>query len=474
MKIWWIVMNNENFIKNIPPTSKLFIPKSCKNYDFLPVDYAAFDGYFGEIVADKCNRSAIHPVQLQMALFSMLGTAVGNQPHIFIKNPNKQYLKGYFLHVADTSNGLKTITSTYVSHLFKHADENMVRGNKIAGHISSGQAIVTMARDITLTEEQKELSKELSELEQIKQGLRERKVVTIVNDEISSLFRLAADNSSILSPILRQVHDGDGGTESFSVSNKMQLVTGSHISILGATTPSDLLRDLSKAEYHNGFLNRFMIYWAQATKSDYDFWGDNEAAITAKDYEHSKQIKIIIEKARDIHELRFDSEAQEYWREIAEGLEEDKIGVGDIIARRRLHVIRLSMYYAITDLEHIMNYQLNASDNWILPIKINHVKSAKAMVDYCTSSVYKLFGDSMVGTDLGNRYAEKLYQRLKVEFPNGLSQTEISQGVFQNNIETEAEANKIYKLLEQHQLVRKETKSTGGRDQTIWYAQELN
>ena len=270
------------------------------------------------------------------------------------------------------------------------------------------------------------------------------------------------------------MHDAEGGTESFSVSNKIQIVSDSHISILGATTPSDLLGDLAKAEYHNGFLNRFMIYWAQATKSDYDFWGVDEAAINTADLEHAKQIKRILEVAMHLYELRFDLEAQEYWRTIAPELNEDKTGIGNIVARRRLHVIRLSMYYAITDLDHIMNYQLNDSNNWIFPIKINHVKSAKAMVDYCTSSVYKLFGDSMVGTDLGNRYAEKLYQRLKAEFPNGLSQTEISQGVFQNNIETEAEANKIYKLLEQHQLVRKETKSTGGRDQTIWYAQELN
>ena len=83
-------MNNDNLIKNIPPTSKLFIPERYNNYDFLEVDHSAFDGYFGEIVADKCNRSAIHPVQLQMALFSMLGTAVGSKPHIYIKNPNKQ------------------------------------------------------------------------------------------------------------------------------------------------------------------------------------------------------------------------------------------------------------------------------------------------------------------------------------------------------------------------------------------------
>ena len=114
------------------------------------------------------------------------------------------------------------------------------------------------------------------------------------DDPTSFLISGSNPTSSILSPILRQVHDGDGGVESFSVAHKMQLVSKSHISILGATTPSDLLRDLSKAEYHNGFLNRFMIYWSQATKSDYDFWGDNEGSITAKDYEHSLQIKNIM------------------------------------------------------------------------------------------------------------------------------------------------------------------------------------
>ena len=110
-----------------------------------------------------------------MALISMFGTAVGNKPFIYIKNPNKQHLKGYFLHAGDTSNGLKSTTSNYAEHLFKYATENeMVKGNKIAGHIASGQAIIYLARDIKLTEEQEQLS----EAEIIEQGLRDSIFIT--------------------------------------------------------------------------------------------------------------------------------------------------------------------------------------------------------------------------------------------------------------------------------------------------------
>ena len=89
-------LNDNNIITNIPtddlPGNRIYVPPEFQGYQFLPLDYVAFDGILGELVKDVAPYMQVHPFAIMQCLIAYFMTAVGKAPYIDFGFDKKHYL----------------------------------------------------------------------------------------------------------------------------------------------------------------------------------------------------------------------------------------------------------------------------------------------------------------------------------------------------------------------------------------------
>jgi len=301
--------------------------------------------------------------------------------------------------------------------------------NRIKDGLSSGEGLIWAVRDSTSGDS----------------GIKDKRLL-IVESEFVSCLKVMRREGSTLSPVVR--NSWDHGDLNILNKNSPAKATNAHISLVAHITTEELKRYLDSNEYGNGYGNRHLFVCVHRSKCLPD-----GGSLRDSDLSHLiDQLKETVEFIKELGDVRikFDEKARSLWREIYPGLSEGKLGLlGAIIARAEAQVIRLACVYALLDCS--------------LTIKIEHLKAALAVWDYCEASCRYIFGDKV-----GDPVADEILISLRGINPEPLTRTEINK-MFKGHKKT-AEISLALGYLQSLGLAKPKTQATRGRNAEEWVA----
>jgi hypothetical protein len=129
--------------------------------------------------------------------------------------------------------------------------------------------------------------------------------------------------------------------------------------------------------------------------------------------------------------------------------------LGAMTARTKAQVVRLAALYALADNSSVVD--------------VPHLKAALALWRYCFNWAAFLFGDR-----LGDATADEILSALRRAYPDSLTRSEISRGLFNRNTSA-AEIDRALDVLVDARLARCEIVAEGdGRPTQRWWYCEVD
>jgi hypothetical protein len=267
----------------------------------------------------------------------------------------------------------------------------------------------------------------------------------IVQDEFASVLRIMAREGNNLSPVLRSAWDS--GNLRTLVKHDPLKATGAHISVIGHITRPELLKYLSETEGHNGFANRLLWVCVKRSKCLPEGGMVPLRPLT----ELSDRITSAVEWAKqEAREFRRNDEARKLWAAVYPKLSEGKPGLlGAATSRAEAQVLRLSAVYAVLDCSST--------------VRVEHLRAALAVWDYCLQSAKYIFGDA-----IGDSVADRIREALEVAGGDGLTRTGLSE-LFKRHIPSEQIAQAL-SALSRLGLAESSRIETEGRSIEVWHS----
>jgi len=367
------------------------------------LEEAAYYGLAGEIVRTIEPNSESDPCSLLMNLLTAFGNVIENNAY-FMVGADKHPCKLFCVFVGDTSKGRKGTSWGPIRVLLELIEPEWV-AERIQTGLSSGEGLIFHVRDEIY---KKVLNKKTGILEEVlvDAGVEDKRLL-IIEGELSQTLKVLSREGNTLSPIIR--NSWDSGKLQTLTKNSPLKASGTHISIIGHITNSELVRALKEIETGNGFANRFLWVCVRRSKS-LPFGGD----FSQIDLELlTNELRKAVEFAKTAGEIKWAEETKPLWASIYEELSEGKPGiVGAICARAEAQVTRLACIYALLDCSKV--------------IKPAHLKAALAIWSYAEASVKYIFQNIME-----DALANKILDAIAVR-PLGITRTEISNVLGRN------------------------------------------
>ena len=221
--------------------------------------------------------------------------------------------------------------------------------------------------------------------------------------------------------------------------------TEAHISIIGHITRDELRRGVTETDMANGVANRFLWICGRRSKCLPDGGELHKVNIAPL----TNRIMTAAGFACGVETVYRDAEARHLWHQVYPNLSQGKAGLlGAATSRAEAQVMRLATVYAILDESKV--------------IRVEHLRAALALWDYCEQSAKYIFGSA-----LGNPTADEILKALR-ESPKGMDRTAIRE-YFSRNKSAEEISNALQTLLESG-LARREKQETAGRPREVWFA----
>jgi hypothetical protein len=211
-------------------------------------------GIFGEFGRAAAKNTEVNQYAAAMNLMIYLSASVGRGIYFYIGN-DVHHVRLYGLHIGRSSRGQKggahSLLNRVIRVITESDDLQLLLPSRHTGGLSSKEGLAALIHDGYM------------------QGKEEVAPITdkrlfIRESEFSNVMHQAARNGNTLSAGLRDAWDGVG----IQPATKLKGTWASHphIAIAGACTPVELLALTTKNDVSNGFLNRFIIFWAERTK----------------------------------------------------------------------------------------------------------------------------------------------------------------------------------------------------------------
>jgi hypothetical protein len=312
----------------------------------------------------------------------------------------------------------------------------------VTSGLSSGEGLIWGVRDEMMGKEAVRENKRIVRYEDIvtDAGIEDKRAV-YVETEFSNVLKVSSREGNTLSGVIRQAFDD--GKLRLRTKNSPATATGAHISIIGHTTPEELIRYLSTTEMGNGLANRFLWVAVRKTKNLPDGEYPPEHVIRPC----AEAISRAVDFASREREVRRDDETNEFWREAYAELTAARSNLlGAILSRAEVHVLRLSLIYALLDCSPV--------------IRTEHLSAALAVWQYCENSARFVFG-GIVGDPL----ADTILAELRT-CPEGLDRTQIA-ALFSRN-QAAVAVNQALGSLKRQGLASEVQQETGGRPREVW------
>lgn len=430
-----------------PKQSKTNIPQH-KEFDETEFDFifnpkpefdgklgeAALHGLAGDVVRFIDPHTEADPAAVLINFLTMYGNMIGDGPH-FVVSGGKHRMRLFAVLVGATFRGKKGTSLDPVLKLMNAADLEF-NARKKSG-LSSGEGLIYSVRDPVIEfkpvlEGKGKDKKPTGEYEQVilDAGVEDKRLL-VIESEFGSVLNVLRRDGNTLSAIIRNAWDGNGELRTLT-KNPMQ-ASSSHISILGHITPEELRKLLTGNEIHNGFVNRFLWLYVQQSKSlpsggefhKLDVGPIVDRIKEACDYAMNR---MPLDRNGDPLPMERDEEANELWEKIYEPLQRDAAGIiGAATSRVIPYLMRMACIYALLDLSNV--------------VRIEHLRAALAVWEYCYKSVLFIFGEQELTDD---PVISRILKNLK-ERSEGLSLTDIND-LFKGSVKSDELQSAIKKM----------------------------
>lgn len=332
-------------------------------YANLVLAHEALCGLPGEIVRTIEPYSEADPVAILVNVLVMFGNVIGRGPFFRVEE-TPHYSNFYAVITGVTAKGRKGTSMSTPKKLFTAVDPTWVN-DKITSGLSSGEGLIYAVRDYGFDASSGRNTPAITD-----------KRILVVEEEFAQPLKTMKREGNILSPVLR---DGWDGKNLHPLTKTDPIVASNpHISIIGHITEEELLRYLTQTEMGNGFANRFIWLYAKRSKLI-----PNPTGVPQEKLDHlSESLRIAVNEARTIVEMRRDEAAEIMWADIYQHLSEGERGLaGAVTSRAEAQVLRLSMLYALMNRSAV--------------IKLDHLHAALALWEYSKKSVSLIFEDQV-------------------------------------------------------------------------------
>jgi hypothetical protein len=275
----------------------------------------------------------------------------------------------------------------------------------------------------------------------------------VTETEFASPLTVMKREGNTLSMVIRNAWD-DRPLRTMTRNNALRS-TGSHISIIGHITKSELHKHLTEEKLGSGIANRFQFFLVRRSKA-LPHGGD----IDPVREDLREGLKEAIEFGGVPREIPLSKEdeggisAYELWGEIYPDLSEGREGLfGAIVSRAEAHVRRMATLYAVLDRSE--------------EVRCAHLMAGLAVGQFAEDSARILFGNL-----IGDFVADEVLESLRAAAPEGMTRTEIS-GLFGRN-QPARRITMVLRDLEAKRLIFKEKADHEGpgRPPEYWYAAE--
>jgi hypothetical protein len=401
----------------------------------------AFYGIAGDFVRTVEPYSEADPVAILINFLVFFGNCIGSNAHFLVEH-SKHFLRLFIVLVGNSSVGRKGTSLSTIQHIYNSLDQDWLH-DCVTGGASSGEGLIFQVRDEVTRER---LNKDTGQMEEevIDYGVDDKRLL-LIEEEFAQLLKLMSREGNILSAIIRQAWDH--GNLRTLVKNNPTKATGAHISIMAHIVKDELLKYFHETEQANGFGNRFLWFSVKRSKLIPNPKGVDLNSLSSL----SSQLSESLAYGKNAFLITKNAEAQALWDILYPELSKEVSGiVGAMVARAAPQVMRIASIFALLDKTTVINP--------------NHLKAAKAIVDYSERSVRFVFGDS-----IGDHIADRIHQELSLVFPDGLTETELHCSLGNH-------AGKRFRgaliTLQQNQLAYSTVERTRGRPVTRWYAKK--
>ena len=408
----------------------------------------AYYGLAGKIVNQILPETEADPAALLSSLLIYCGCYIGrDEPYgAFFKVEGKRhYCKEYTVLVGKTAKGRKGVSQGRIEELVKNVDPNFMANNRASG-LSSGEGLIYRVRN-EVSRKNKEGEKEL-----VDEGVDDKRLL-VTESEFASTLTVMRREGNTLKDVIRNGWD-DEILGTMTRNNSMKS-TGSHISIIGHITESELKKHLTEEKLGGGIANRFLFMMVHRSKM-LPHGGDPDPV----NPKTKKRLMEALQFGKEAGEIKLSEEPEEdhggisandLWCDVYGGLTEGETGLlGSVINRGEVHVRRIATIYAVLDKSKT--------------VKVDHLLAGLAVWQYAEDSSRIIFGKLT-----GDPVADAIEEELRLMDEEGLSKTEISS-IFGRNYPAKRINAALGSLMEQKKITMKKEKGEGpGAPKTRFY-----
>jgi hypothetical protein len=388
-----------------------------------PMGREAYYGVIGEIVQAIEPETEADPAAVLVMMLVAVGACIGRTAHSLIASL-LHYCNLFAVIVGETSKARKSTAWALVRQIIEAAERSFAA--RIAGGVASGEALISLVRD---------------SCEEDDPGVSDKRLL-VNEEEFARGLRVARRDGSIYPDVLRQAWDGQ--TLANRTKKSPMVATHPHIGLIGTITRHELAKQFHDVDAANGLANRFL--WVAARRARCLPLGGRPIDIDGL----SRRLGSALLLAQRNLSYSFDDEAEAEWRRIYPVLSAGSPGLlGAVTGRAEAQVWRMAMIYA-------------ALDGSAGAIRIEHLRAALAIWDYCERSARWVFGER-----LGDPVADDILEALFEAGDQGMTRSQI-RDLFGRH-KSAALINRTLAGLRNQGAVVCRQEPTAGRPREVWW-----
>ncbi len=415
-----------------------------------PLGEHALHGLAGEVVRAIEPQTEADPVALLLQFLVAFGNCVGRIYYYMVEG-DRHYPNLFAVIVGQSSKARKGTSWGRIRPLFQGAGDWLE--HRTDGGLSSGEGMIYPVRDpvkkMMWDSKTKQLEEKIEDA-----GVNDKRLL-VQETEFSGVLNVKKREGNTLSRLIRDAWDR--GNLASMTKNSQLRATGAHISMVGHITEDELRRELTQTDAANGFANRYL--YACVKRSKILPFGGKDSDVIAEVGQKVTTLVDTLRRRSFAHtfgdtsstfnpELTWSSDARALWESVYPQLSEGHPGMfGSITGRAEAQVCRLALIYALLDGSNIM--------------EVVHLRAALEVWRYCEQSAAYIWGDAF-----GDSAVDTVLQALRAAGTAGMTRTQISS-LFDRHKSGQDLARALNVLLAR-QLVRMETRATGGRSEEVW------
>ena len=369
-------------------------------------------GLIGDVARAGSASTEANPFAIAANFIAFMGCAVGRGPFMSVGN-TWHHARHFFLHIGRSGRGRKGDATSLVSRIERalrvmNAD---AAPQVHRGGLSSREGLVFLIHH-GYTEGKNEVAAILD------------KRLLVIESEFANILMQSKRDGNTLSSALRDCWDGVS-LKPATKTNRLW-ATDPHVSLAAAITPGELHSLMASRELTNGFANRFMMFWAEKTKSLAFPVATPQTEVDAL----AVRVLEVLEFCnatrwvdKDTMRVSLSPDARKryeglYHTELNDNSAGERITA--LIERRAPMLLRLAMLFALCDLTN--------------EVQLVHINAALAWVRYSVDSVKFIFASAAdeAATAETNTTAVKILEFLKDR--GEATRTEITVDCFQRHV----------------------------------------